>query len=173
MQSRVASLSVALLFSTLLAACGGGGQETADTRSAPGGAQAPAAQSADDGKGVGPIDQVDVAALDMSRAAEGAEIFTMKCTACHKIEERYIGPALSGVTKRRKPEWIMNMILNPDVMVKEDPTAKGLLMEYIAPMTNQNLTPEEAKAVLTFFMKNDAALEDAGEEAGEEAGGGQ
>jgi mono/diheme cytochrome c family protein len=157
----------ALLLVMMLAACGGGTEETTETSSAPAGdAEAPAAASADDGKGVGPIDHVDVAALDMGRSAEGAEIFNVKCTACHKIEERYIGPALSGVTKRRKPEWIMNMILNPDVMVQEDEAAKALFMEYIAPMTNQNLTQEEAEAVLVYFMSNDAALDGAGEGAG-------
>jgi hypothetical protein len=46
----------------------------------------------------------------------------------------------------------MNMILNPDGMVKEDPVAKQLLMEYNGtPMANQNLTKEEARAVLEYF----------------------
>jgi mono/diheme cytochrome c family protein len=116
-----------------------------------------AAPSPHTGKGVGPIDHVDVASLDSSHAAEGAKVFEAKCTACHKLDERYIGPALSGVTERRKPEWIMNMILNPDVMVKEDDTAKALLAEYIAPMTNQNLTQEEAKLVLAYLLHNDGS----------------
>ena len=45
----------------------------------------------------------------------------------------------------------MNMILNPDVMVKENANARQLLMEYTAPMANQNLTEEEARAVLEYF----------------------
>ena len=46
----------------------------------------------------------------------------------------------------------MNMILNPDVMVQEDPIAKKLLMENNgSPMANQNLTNEEARAVLEYF----------------------
>jgi hypothetical protein len=46
----------------------------------------------------------------------------------------------------------MNMILNPDQMVKEDPLAKKLLMEYNgSPMANQNLTEEEARAVVEYF----------------------
>jgi len=167
MQIRMLSRFAVLTSVLLLAACGGGG-DSAETASKPA-ASAPA-KPADDGKGVGPVAHVDVASLDMSRAAEGAELFTVKCTACHKREERYIGPALAGVTQRRKPEWILNMILNPEVMVKEDPTATALLMEYIAPMTNQNLTEEEARAVLVYFMTEDAkeAHED---HAGEEADG--
>ncbi len=46
----------------------------------------------------------------------------------------------------------MNMILNPENMTKEDPIAKKLLQEYNGvQMTNQNLTQEEARAVLEYF----------------------
>jgi len=109
-------------------------------------------------KGVGPIDHVDVAALDPARASIGKEIFTTKCSACHKLSERYVGPALAGVTTRRQPEWIMNMILNPDAMVREDPVAKGLLAQFIAPMTNFNLTRDEAEGLFIFFREHDREL---------------
>jgi cytochrome c len=142
------------------AGCGGSSQDdngnTATTETA---TATPPESTGGNDKGVGPITEFDVASLDMARVGEGAEIFKVKCTACHKLEERYIGPALTGVTKRRKPEWVLNMILNPDVMVKEDETAKALFAEFLAPMTNQNLTEEEAKLVLTYFLDNDKGLE--------------
>ena len=48
--------------------------------------------------------------------------------------------------------WVMNMILAPDKMVKEDPIAKKLLQEFNgSPMANQNLTEDEARAVLEYF----------------------
>jgi mono/diheme cytochrome c family protein len=159
---RITSAIVAAL---LVAGCGGSGSDTekeAGAASPPSQGTSSAALSPGGDRGVGPVEHVDVAGLDMSRADEGAEIFQAKCSACHKIDERYIGPALSGVTDRRKPEWIMNMILNPDVMVKEDPTAKGLLAEYLAPMTNQNLTQEQAEAILTWFLQNDGGQQAAG-----------
>ena len=58
---------------------------------------------------------------------------------------------LAGVTQRRSPEWIMNMILNPEEMVANDPIAKELLVEYNSPMANQSLTEEEARGILEFF----------------------
>lgn len=109
------------------------------------------------GRGVGPVDHVDVSSLDAARAIKGAALFPVKCSACHKIEERYIGPALAGVTKRRTPEWICNQILNPENMIQQDPTAKALLAEYIAPMANQHLTLEEAESILAFFLQHDNA----------------
>lgn len=105
-------------------------------------------------KGIGPITSVTLAAeVDQELAATGLALFTSKgCTACHKAEEKFIGPALKDVDDRRTPEWIMNMILNPDEMVKKDPVAKALLIEFNgSPMANQNLTEEEARAVLEYF----------------------
>ena len=123
-------------------------------------APAEAGKEITSGRGIGPVDHVDISQLDAARAMKGAELFTAKCSACHKIEERYIGPALTGVTKRRTPEWICNQILNPENMIQQDPTAKALLAQYIAPMANQHLTREEAESVLAFFLQHDAKLGD-------------
>lgn len=102
-------------------------------------------------KGIGPVKDVTLADLDNSLVEKGKEIFKAKCTACHKSKKKYIGPAISGVTERRSPEWIMNMMLNPEQMIAENPTAIALLKEYNAPMANQNLTQDDARAVLEFF----------------------
>jgi mono/diheme cytochrome c family protein len=148
-------IAAVILAVVVVAGCGGSSEDTA-SQSTPPAHEETAANSSN--KGVGPITEVDVTTLDPEQAAAGAAIFEAKCTACHKIEERYIGPALSGVTKRREPEWIMNMILNPEVMVKEDETAKSLLAQYLAPMTNQHLTEDEARLVLTYFLENDKSI---------------
>jgi mono/diheme cytochrome c family protein len=115
------------------------------------------------GKGVGPVDKVDISTLDATRAAAGADLFKTKCSACHKISERYVGPALADVTKRREPEWILNMILAPEKMIQQDPTAKELLAQFLAPMANQSLTREQAESILAWFLQNDAAAAAASE----------
>ena len=107
-------------------------------------------------KGIGPITHVDISnEIDNNMAERGQEIFKSMCSACHKIDQRVIGPALAGVTKKRTPEWIMNMIMNPNQMVKENAQARKLLAEYISPMANQNLTEEETRSVLEYFRRND------------------
>lgn len=133
-------------------------------------AAAPAAV-ATSGKGIGPVDHVDLGSLAESKEPIGAELFQGKCSACHKLDERYIGPALAGITTRRQPEWILNMILNPEVMVQQDPTAKALLAEFIAPMANQHLTREEAECILVYFREHDQELGEDHEEHEEEAEG--
>lgn len=101
--------------------------------------------------GVGPIKSVTLKEIDDAMVAKGKEVFNAKCTPCHKMTKRFVGPSLVGITKKQTPEWIMNMILNPEVMVVENATAKALLKEYSAPMANQNLTEEEARAILEYF----------------------
>lgn len=103
--------------------------------------------------GVGPISQFELPDnIDQNLAAKGAEIYGNMCTACHKVEKRFIGPSPKGILERRSPAWIMNMILNPQNMVKEDPIAKQLLIEFNgAPMANQNLTEDQARAILEYF----------------------
>jgi mono/diheme cytochrome c family protein len=130
------------------------------------GAEEPAAETAkpaaintsefNDSKGVGPITSVAIGDIDANLAKSGEEVFQNMCTACHKMDKRYVGPAIAGLTKRRTPEWIMNMILNPENMVANDPVAKTLLEEYVSPMANQNLTEDQARSVLEYFRQYDA-----------------
>ncbi len=106
-----------------------------------------------DDKGVGPIKSVTLdAEINQALADQGKEVYDQMCLACHRIDKKFIGPAPTGVLERRSPEWVMNMILNPEVMVKEDPLAKELLAEFNgAPMANQGLTEDQARAILEYF----------------------
>ena len=106
-----------------------------------------------DNKGIGPIIAVTFdEEIDAELAKAGEAKFQMICTACHMIGQRMIGPDLTGVYERRSPEWVMNMMLNPDGMLKEDPIAKALLKEYNnMVMTNQNLSEEEARALAEYL----------------------
>lgn len=104
-------------------------------------------------KGVGPIQSLTLPdEIDQDMADKGKEIYDINCLACHKPDVKFIGPAPKGVLERRSAEWVMNMILNPEKMVKEDPIAKQLLVEYNgSPMANQGLTEDEARAILEYF----------------------
>ena len=104
-----------------------------------------------DNKGIGPIKSVTLGEIDEDLVAKGKEVYKTNCTACHKIKKRYIGPALKGITERRSSEWIMNMILNADEMLKSDPVAKALIAEYNAPMAHQQISEEEARAILEYL----------------------
>lgn len=86
----------------------------------------------------------------------GQGYYDLKCSACHKLtSDKLVGPGWSGVTKRRTPVWIMNMITNVDMMLEKDPEAQKLLEQCLVRMPNQNLTQEEARKVIEFMRKND------------------
>ena len=94
--------------------------------------------------------------LNAAWVTEGKSIYEVKCQACHKLtDERLVGPGFKGVTQRRKPEWIINMITNVDMMLETDPEAQRLLEECLVRMPNQNLTVDEARKVLEFQRSND------------------
>jgi hypothetical protein len=94
--------------------------------------------------------------LNAQWVTEGKGIYELKCQSCHKLtDEKLVGPGWKGVTQKRKPEWIMNMITNVDVMLEKDPEAQKLLEECLVRMPNQNLTKEEARKVLEFQRSND------------------
>jgi len=103
--------------------------------------------------GIGPVTApVTVgAAVDQGMAESGAKVFEQKCAPCHRMGERYVGPALGGVTTRRSPTFVMNMILNPQGMVEKHPLTKKLFAEYLMAMPNQNLTRDEARQVVEYL----------------------
>ncbi len=136
--------------------CGGGAsQETNSGKEAPKSMvkqETPGSTDPMDNKGIGPVIDLELGPLDESLAEEGKAIYDKLCMACHKPTEKFIGPAPLGIMARRSPEWIMNMILNPEQMVKEDPIAQQLLVEYnMAPMANQGLTEDQARKIVEYF----------------------
>jgi len=66
-------------------------------------------------------------AVDYNKAEKGKVLFEKNCVTCHKFDSRSTGPALQGVTKRRTPDWLIEMIVNPAEMIENDATAKAML----------------------------------------------
>jgi cytochrome c5 len=111
----------------------------------------------DPAKGIGQVKNVTLESpLDQGRVKRGIAIYEMKCQACHKLDEtRVVGPGWKDITKRRKPEWIMNMITNVDMMLDADPEAQKLLELCLMRMPNQNMSIGDARDVLEYMRQND------------------
>lgn len=153
---------VALSSMALVVGCGGGGGETDASSQGVGAAESAVSEpdAASDltpwqiENGIGPITEpLQLGEIDPALASQGEEIFNLKCSACHKLDERYVAPPLRDVTSRRTPEFVMNMILNPLEMTQKHPVTKELLVEYFTPMTPQGLTEEDARALLEYLRK--------------------
>ncbi|WP_347175010.1 cytochrome c [Polaribacter uvawellassae] len=104
-------------------------------------------------KGIGPIKSVTLgSSIDKALADNGQQIFKNKCSACHRTDKKFIGPNPTGILDKRSPEWIMNMIMNPQEMTAKDPIAKELLAQFNGvPMADQNIQEEESRAILEYF----------------------
>ena len=108
-------------------------------------------------KGIGQIQNVTLnSPLEQDRIGRGKAIYEMKCQACHRLDaQRVVGPGWKEVTTRRKPEWIMNMILNVEVMLDQDPEAQKLLELCLMRMPNQNVSIGDARDILEYMRQND------------------
>lgn len=94
--------------------------------------------------------------LDQTLVTAGKSTYELKCQSCHRLtEEKLVGPGWKGVTKQRKPLWIMNMITNVEMMLETDPEAQKLLEQCLVRMPNQNITKDQAREVLEFMRNND------------------
>jgi len=114
-------------------------------------------QADHNGKGIGQVTEVTLnTPLEEERIGRGKAIYEMKCSACHRLtDQRVVGPGWKDVTSRRKPEWIMNMITNVDVMLDKDAEAQKLLELCLTRMPNQNVSVGDARDVLEFMRSND------------------
>lgn len=139
----------------LLAACGGGSDTGAAGGDATNNAQSETAGLTAEQMehGIGPIAPFDPGPIDAALAERGAELYRMKCSSCHKMDGRYVGPALGNITEERSPAYIMNMILNPQEMITTHPEAKKKFAEFMTPMPNQSLNEDDARAVLEFLRQ--------------------
>jgi len=133
-----------------LSACGGGGGDAAPETAAPEAAE-PAAVEVSAEAQIGPVTELELGAYDAALAATGEAAFGAKCTACHQLQAKVIGPALGGVLDRRSPVYVMNMILNPTQMLAEHPDAIALLEEYAIPMVPVGVEESEARAIVEFL----------------------
>jgi hypothetical protein len=108
------------------------------------------------GTEIKPGDVTVTTPLNAAWVSSGKSMYELKCQSCHKLtDERLVGPGWKGITTRREPHWIMNMITNVDMMLETDPEAQKLLEQCLVRMPNQNVTKDESRQILEFMRSND------------------
>ena len=147
---------VFILAAMLLYACG---QKTEGKTDAVGEASEakPALAGYDPERGAGKFDNVELPEkLDTKMAGDGKSVYDLKCSGCHRLtDEKLVGPGWKGVSQKHRPEWIMNFITNPDVMIDKDPKVQAQLEICLIRMPNQNLSDDQARQLLEFMRQND------------------
>lgn len=159
MRSQI-TIAIAISMTLALASCGGKETATPANGEKPKSMLGPKTESEKmivEGRGIGEVKTVTLATpLEQDRVKRGMDIYDMKCSACHKLtNEQFVGPGWAGVTTRRKPEWIMNMVTNVEVMLERDPEAQKMLELCLTRMPNQNVSIGDARDILEFMRSND------------------
>jgi cytochrome c len=102
-------------------------------------------------KSIEPVKEIKLEEIDLYMSDEGFAMFERKCSSCHRIDEKLTGSPLRGITERRTPEWIMNMMLNPAGMVKDNKSAAELYEKYGVMMSPQDLNQTDARKIFEYL----------------------
>jgi len=133
----------------LMVACGG----DSGPKTPPGTNAAPSASS--DAAPATPLitaADLNLGDIDPAMVEKGKTTYDVKCQACHSLgENRVVGPGWKGLTTKREPAWIMNMIVHTEAMLETDEEAQKMLEECLVRMPNQNLTQDDAREVLEYM----------------------
>jgi mono/diheme cytochrome c family protein len=92
--------------------------------------------------------------------AAGKAVFNANCKTCHKLDQKYIGPALRGATDRNDAKWVKTWIKNSQAVIASgDAYAVALYKEY-----NNSVMPSyaflsdaELDGVLAYIEYGDKA----------------
>jgi mono/diheme cytochrome c family protein len=103
-------------------------------------------------KGVGPFKEVKLAPVDQAKVRKGLNVFMQKCFLCHELDNKKLGPPLRNITKQETPEFILNMIVNPVGMQKENAKVKEQMKKYNnLLMLDQQISKEDAMNILDYL----------------------
>ena len=70
--------------------------------------------------------------------SEGKTIFTSRCTGCHAVDRRVVGPALKDVYNRHDSRWIVNFVHSSQAVIKSGDASAVKLFEE----NNQTVMPD-------------------------------
>lgn len=134
-----------------LVACGG--EDVPDEAGAPEGGSVAASEGS---PGI-PV-EAPSGPVDERLAERGEALYSQKgCVGCHSIGRgRLTGPDFAEVESWRDFEWFYHMVTNPDSMTRNDPQAKRLLQEYMTPMPDMNVQPDEVRALYEYIRHESA-----------------
>ncbi len=153
---RKSLLAISLLISGFLVLNACGGEEKSADEKSKASEETPKEQAEVHGTMLTVDDVLLETPLNQQWVNNGKTIYDMKCQSCHNLDaERKVGPGWKGITQKREPHWIMNMITNVDMMLETDPEAQKLLEQCLVRMPNQNIDKDNARRILEFMRSND------------------
>jgi mono/diheme cytochrome c family protein len=107
-------------------------------------------------------------ATDSTSIAEGQEIFTQNCSACHDFRLDGIGPQLGGITGRVSAAWIREFIKNPRTIIESgDERGQKLFAQYKTVMPSfAHYTDDELDRLVAYLHTQSAPVQGATDTSG-------
>lgn len=97
-------------------------------------------------------------------AKEGAALFKSKCTSCHKIDRKVVGPALAGMSERHSEEWLIKWIKNSQALIASgDPAAVEVYEanNKLVMTSFTELSDDQVKSIITYVKDEEAKANEA------------
>jgi mono/diheme cytochrome c family protein len=88
----------------------------------------------------------------------GEALFKENCKTCHKVHEKFTGPALAGVDTRRPAKWIIDWVHNPAKMISSgDEYANKIYAEFNkSQMTPFTFLKDQEILSIIAYVKDEA-----------------
>jgi mono/diheme cytochrome c family protein len=96
---------------------------------------------------------------DAAAIQAGDALFKANCTQCHAVNEKVVGPALAGITKRRQIPWLIKWVKNPaKVIASGDEYAVKLFNDYgKQQMPSFALSDKEITSIMAWVTSQEGA----------------
>ncbi|MCB9360868.1 MAG: c-type cytochrome [Flavobacteriales bacterium] len=97
------------------------------------------------------IDTLQLTVISDSLMQRGQRLFKDKCAQCHTMEFKNSGPDISDILANRKPEWVVNFLLNKEEMLQRDSIAIRTRVKYNEDCGTKITTKNEALEILEYL----------------------
>lgn len=87
---------------------------------------------------------------------KGKKVYEEKCVGCHSLDGRKLeASTFQGITKRRKPEWIMNLTTGVQMQLAESRKEQRQLEKCYTRQPGQRLDIQQSRDILEYLRAND------------------
>jgi len=111
-----------------------------------------------------------VTTLHAQDVKEGEKIFKSKCTSCHAVNRKLVGPALKGITEEKSEEWLIKWIKNSQALIASgDADAIAIFEEYNKSVMTAftDLSDDQVRSVLAYIKDESDKLDNPATAGGE------
>lgn len=87
---------------------------------------------------------------------KGKKVHEEKCVGCHSLDGRRLeASTFQGITKRRAPEWFMNLTTGVQMTLADTKKEQNQLEKCYTRQPGQRLNIEQSRDILEYLRAND------------------